>query len=74
MLLTKTDGVVQLLALMRETGDKRLRRRELGSSRLIRWELSGFRVQSMTQLQVVRYGSKIQTTEGARQSEFGSPS
>ena len=43
-----------------------MRRMELGDSKLGQREIGDFRPQSMTQLQLVRRGSRIQRFEGAR--------
>ena len=70
MLQARTEGVLRLLAGTKEAGYERLRRRELIGFRLTRRELSHFRLQNKTQLQVVRYGSRIKRTEGAFQLQI----
>ena len=51
---------------MQEIVSYRMRRMELGDSKLGQREIGDFRLRSMTQLQLVRRGSRIQKFEGAR--------
>ena len=50
---------------MQEIVSSRMRRVELGNSKLEQRELGYFRLRSLSQLQLVRRGSRIQRFQGA---------